>query len=82
MSLPTTIKAVAISKASFVSSSRQDLAQWLRLQTGDFNVIEKATLPFPNVNPGDIVVKVCLFQAYSRIISIFLLGGLLWCQFH
>ncbi|PBK62722.1 NAD(P)-binding protein [Armillaria solidipes] len=26
-------------------------------KTGDFDVIEKATLPFPRVNPGDIVVK-------------------------
>ena len=31
--------------------------------TGDIDVIEKMTLPFPKVNPGDLVVKVssCAF---------------------
>ena len=46
--------------------------------------MKKASIPFPTVNPGDIVVKVCMtsnLQVFHLVYN-FISGRILWCQLH
>jgi len=46
-------------------------------------VLQKTTIPFPQVKPGDIVIKVSMQHIYTAYRpSYFRPGGILWCKFH
>jgi len=69
MSLPDTIEAITIPKVRLLRRRSTDVHD---LQHGGVEVIEKTTLPFPEVKPGEIVIKVTSERA-KRLID-FLLG--------
>jgi len=55
MSFPETIEAITIPKVRLLRYTPTD-ADFM--QYGDVDVIEKTTLPFPEVKPGEVVIKV------------------------
>ena len=59
MVFPETIEAITIPMVRRLLHATGSADVHL-LQHGDVNVIEKTTLPFPTVRPGEIVVKVLL----------------------
>jgi hypothetical protein len=73
MSFPPTVEAITIQHVrspvhSLILAAIIDVSIWR--QTGGIEVIEKTTRPFPKVNPGDVVIKVC-DNACANLPSIF-----------
>ena len=61
---PSTVEAVTIPHVYYPLLDYKTLT-YFWFQVGGLEVIQKKTIPFPKVNPGDIVVKACIVSSFQ-----------------